>query len=67
MQPAVQSFFHPPTWTITHVVRDPDSTACAIVDPVLDFDIKSGRTATVYGRGSQTASSMSFDTRRLDC
>jgi glyoxylase-like metal-dependent hydrolase (beta-lactamase superfamily II) len=46
MRPQVQSFFHPPTWTITHVVRDPESTSCAIVDPVLDFDAKSGRTST---------------------
>jgi glyoxylase-like metal-dependent hydrolase (beta-lactamase superfamily II) len=46
MRPDVQSFFHPPTWTITHVVRDPESASCAIVDPVLDFDAKSGRTST---------------------
>jgi glyoxylase-like metal-dependent hydrolase (beta-lactamase superfamily II) len=46
MRPQVQSFFHPPTWTITHVVRDPESASCAIVDPVLDFDASSGRTST---------------------
>ena len=46
MRPEVQSFFHPPTWTITHVVRDPHGASCAIVDPVLDFDAKSGRTST---------------------
>jgi glyoxylase-like metal-dependent hydrolase (beta-lactamase superfamily II) len=46
MRPDVQSFFHLPTWTITHVVRDPDGASCAIVDPVLDFDSKSGRTST---------------------
>jgi glyoxylase-like metal-dependent hydrolase (beta-lactamase superfamily II) len=46
MRPDVKSFFHPPTWTITHVVRDPDSASCVIVDPVLDFDSKSGRTST---------------------
>jgi len=46
MRPDVKSFFHPPTWTITHVVRDPGGKSCAIVDPVLDFDSKSGRTST---------------------
>lgn len=46
MRPDVQSFFHPATWTITHVVRDPASESCAIVDPVLDFDPRSGRTST---------------------
>lgn len=46
MRPDVRSFFHPATWTITHVVRDPASESCAIVDPVLDFDPRSGRTST---------------------
>lgn len=46
MRPEVRSFFHPATWTITHVVRDPASESCAIVDPVLDFDPRSGRTST---------------------
>jgi glyoxylase-like metal-dependent hydrolase (beta-lactamase superfamily II) len=46
MRPDVKSFFHRGTWTITHVVRDPDSAVCAIVDPVLDFNLKSGRTGT---------------------
>jgi glyoxylase-like metal-dependent hydrolase (beta-lactamase superfamily II) len=46
MQPDVTSFFHRDSWTITHVVRDPNSSACAVVDPVLDFDHDSGRTGT---------------------
>jgi Zn-dependent hydrolases, including glyoxylases len=31
---------------MTYVVKDPHSTACAIVDSVLDFDAASGRTTT---------------------
>ncbi|MFB3129713.1 MAG: hypothetical protein ACE1Y7_08470 [Lysobacteraceae bacterium] len=50
MRPDVRSFFHPATWTITHVVRDPASASCAIVDPVWDFDAKSGRTSTEAAR-----------------
>jgi glyoxylase-like metal-dependent hydrolase (beta-lactamase superfamily II) len=41
--PHVQSFYHAPTNTWTHVVADPDSKAAAIIDPVLDFDPASGR------------------------
>ncbi len=46
MRPDVKSFFHDDTWTITHVVRDPGGQSCAIIDPVLDFDFRSGRTST---------------------
>lgn len=45
-RPQVQSFFDPATWTATHVVHDGPGSACAIVDPVLDYDAKSGRTRT---------------------
>ena len=46
MNPAVQSFFDPATWTVSHVVYDRPGGSCAIVDPVLDYDPKSGRTGT---------------------
>ncbi len=46
MKPVIRSFFDPATSTITHVVREPGGHHCAIIDPVLDFDPKSGRTAT---------------------
>lgn len=41
--PEVTPFFDPATNTVSYVVRDPGSTACAIIDPVLDFDPASGR------------------------
>ena len=44
--PDVQAFFDPPTNTVSYVVKDPDSAKCAIIDPVLDYDAKSGRTTT---------------------
>lgn len=44
--PQVRTFFDPATFTASHVVRDPRSSACAIIDTVLDFDMASGRTAT---------------------
>ncbi len=43
-RPLVQHFFDEPTNTFSYVVRDPDSSACAIVDSVLDFDYAAGRT-----------------------
>ncbi len=46
MKPEVKSFFDPATFTITHVVREPGGSHCAIIDPVRDFDPKSGRTST---------------------
>ncbi|MEX2647960.1 MAG: MBL fold metallo-hydrolase [Alphaproteobacteria bacterium] len=43
---AVTGFFHEPTFTVSYLVADPGSGRAAIIDPVLDFDVKSGRTAT---------------------
>ena len=45
-QPQVQAFFDPATWTVTCVVFDHPGGHCAIVDPVLDYDPKAGRTRT---------------------
>ncbi len=46
MPPDITSFFHRDTWTITHVICDPESKACAIIDPVLDFNSSSARSET---------------------
>lgn len=46
MTPFVKAFFDEATFTVSYVVRDPNGTACAIVDSVLDFDNASGRTET---------------------
>jgi len=44
--PQVHGLFDPATATVTYIVHDGPGTACAIVDPVLDYDPKSGRTRT---------------------
>lgn len=44
--PKVTAFFDPATNTVSYVVQDPDGSACAIVDSVLDFDQAAGRTDT---------------------
>ncbi|WP_436399128.1 MBL fold metallo-hydrolase [Roseobacter sp. S98] len=46
MSPDVTAFFDTATNTVSYVVQDPDGTACAIVDSVLDFDQAAGRTDT---------------------
>jgi len=44
--PEVKSFFDEMTNTVTHVIRDPASKKAAILDTVMDYDPKSGRTST---------------------
>jgi glyoxylase-like metal-dependent hydrolase (beta-lactamase superfamily II) len=44
--PTVTAFFDEATNTVSYVVKDPDGSACAIVDSVLDFDHAAGRTDT---------------------
>lgn len=41
--PQVHSFFDPQTYTVTHVVADPDTKDAVIIDSVLDFDPVSGK------------------------
>jgi len=43
VRPEVKGFFDPATNTISYVVKDPASNACAIVDSVMDIDYAAGR------------------------
>lgn len=45
ISPKVAGFFEPETSTISYVVKDPLSSSCAIVDPVMDIDYAAGRIA----------------------
>jgi len=44
--PLVKAFFDEATFTVSYVVWDSTSSRAAVIDPVLDFDPASGRTAT---------------------
>ena len=44
--PSVTPFHHPSSGTWTYVVADPATRAAAVIDPVLDYDWRSGRTGT---------------------
>ncbi|MBI6951863.1 glyoxylase-like metal-dependent hydrolase (beta-lactamase superfamily II) [Pseudomonas sp. TE6288] len=42
----VEEFFDKATWTISYLVMDGETRQCALIDSVLDYDPKSGRTCT---------------------
>jgi glyoxylase-like metal-dependent hydrolase (beta-lactamase superfamily II) len=46
MNPTVHGIFDPATWTVTYVVYDQPGGQAAVIDSVLDYDAKSGRTRT---------------------
>lgn len=41
----VEAFFDRETWTLSYIVLDRETRQCALVDSVLDYDPKSGRTS----------------------
>lgn len=43
IKPEVEAFFDPATNTISYVVKDPSSNACAVIDSVMDIDYAAGR------------------------
>ncbi|MAZ03679.1 MAG: MBL fold metallo-hydrolase [Sneathiella sp.] len=43
VKPEVKAFFDQDTFTISYIVKDPASKACAVIDPVLDIDYAAGR------------------------
>ena len=45
-KPDIKAFFDPETWTFTYVVYAGPGSACVVIDSVLDYDPKSGRTTT---------------------
>lgn len=46
MQALIRAHFDADTSTLSYLLADPEGPACAVIDPVLDFDPASGRTAT---------------------
>ena len=45
-QATVKAFFDPQTWTFTYVVYESKGSPCIVIDSVLNYDPKSGRTKT---------------------
>jgi len=46
LKPIVKAFFDQGTWTFTYVVYEKPHTPCVVIDSVLNYDPKSGRTKT---------------------
>ena len=46
INPNIKAFFDPETWTFTYVVYEKPDTPCVVIDSVLNFDPKSGRTSS---------------------
>jgi glyoxylase-like metal-dependent hydrolase (beta-lactamase superfamily II) len=46
MRADIQAFFDEATFTVSYLVADPVARVAAVIDPVLDFDVKAGRTST---------------------
>jgi glyoxylase-like metal-dependent hydrolase (beta-lactamase superfamily II) len=45
-RPEIKGFFHEQSNTVSYVVSDPATSACAVIDTVLDYDAAAGRTAS---------------------
>jgi glyoxylase-like metal-dependent hydrolase (beta-lactamase superfamily II) len=48
MTPEVVGFFHKPTFSVSYLVFDPASRRGLVIDPVLDYDHRSGHTSTGF-------------------
>ena len=42
-QPLIKGFFDKKSNTVSYIVQDPNSSSCAVIDSVLDFDYAAGR------------------------
>ena len=45
-RPEIRAFFDEPTNTVSYLIADPDTKRAVVVDPVLDFDHRSGKAST---------------------
>ena len=43
LKPTIHAFFDGPTNTVSYLVADPETKRAAVIDPVLDYDHKSGK------------------------
>ena len=52
--PAIQAFFDEPTNTVSYLVSDPVTRRAAVIDPVLDYDHRTGK-ASVDSRRTRSS------------
>jgi glyoxylase-like metal-dependent hydrolase (beta-lactamase superfamily II) len=64
IKPEVKGFFDPATNTISYVVKDPSSSACAVIDSVMDFDFSAGR--ITYGHADELIAYIQAEKLKLE-
>lgn len=62
--PKVTAFFDPQSNTISYLVQDPESSACAVIDAVMQFDYASGRLS--YESADQIIEAIEADNLKLE-
>ncbi|MEO0913802.1 MAG: MBL fold metallo-hydrolase, partial [Pseudomonadota bacterium] len=62
--PVVRGFFDEATNTITYLIRDPESTSCAVIDSVMDIDYAAGRIS--HGHADQLLAVIESDGLALE-
>lgn len=55
----IEEFFHEPTNTVTYLISDPATNRAAVIDPVLDFDHRSGKISTASAEAVLAAATTS--------
>ncbi|MFP4004743.1 MAG: MBL fold metallo-hydrolase, partial [Alphaproteobacteria bacterium] len=50
-EPIIRPFFDEQTFTVTYLVADPGTGAAAVIDPVLDYNPKSGKASAKQAQG----------------
>ncbi len=64
VKPEVTAFFDEPTNTVSYVVKDPRTDACAVVDSVMDIDYAAGRVS--HGSADKIIAFIQANKLRLD-
>lgn len=62
--PVIRAFFDEPTNTVSYLVHDPETKRAAVIDPVLDYDHRTGKAATKSADailGAAAAAGLSID------
>ncbi|GIX21340.1 MAG: hypothetical protein KatS3mg121_0123 [Gammaproteobacteria bacterium] len=47
-RPEVEAFYHEDTGSLSYLVKDPDSPACAVIDPVMDYEPHGARSGFAF-------------------
>ena len=63
--PSIQAFFDEATYTVSYLVSDPVTRAAAVIDPVLDYDHRTGNVATLSADRILATAAQHIDTQGI--